>query len=232
MQRGWAGVGVVWVAVFGSVRLGSSSPPGLTTRLRSPSPAPCKQPCRNSPLESQLSGEGLAASAPGLELTGRCLIRLECVPGAGKLKAECLIVCVCGCVPAGLMGQGFNSCPPPFLCGCASQQAADPGLFAGSGPASWVSWTFHPGFLRPGLAAEPVITPGRDATASPVLTLLGRSLALRRAVTFLLLREVGPTCRSHHKHLPTPTRCRALQSRSWVRVRLCTSTCHLRAHLP
>lgn len=195
----------VWACGGGSLGRGVwlrltwvSQPPGLQCGAQIPSPAPCKQPCRNSPLESAAVWRGLAASAPGLELAGRCLIRLECVPGAGKWRAECvLVVCVCGCGLQGLSGRGLV--PSPLLCGCASGHAADPGLFADSGPALWASRPFHPGFLRPGLAAEPVITPGQDAAASPALTLLGRSLGLRRALAslllfLLLLREVGP-CR-------------------------------------
>lgn len=145
----------------------------------------------------------MAASAPEMELAGRCLIRLECILGAVKSKAECLVVCVCGGEPvcvARCDGRGFLSLVS-LLCGCASGQAADPGLFAESGPASEASRPFHPGFLRPGLAADPVITSGQDAVASSVLSLQGRSLELRRALAVLPSQEVGPACRSHPKYL-------------------------------
>lgn len=70
----------------------------------------------------------MAASAPELEVAGRCLIRLECILEAVKSKTECLVVCVCGGVPvclAGCDGRGFQSLAS-LLCGCASGQAADP----------------------------------------------------------------------------------------------------------
>lgn len=91
----------------------------LITRLRTPPPLHVNNPAGIHLSNQQLSGEGLSASAPELELAGRCLIRLKCILGAVKSKAECLVVCVCGVAVSlyalqGVMGWGFCLWPPCF----------------------------------------------------------------------------------------------------------------------
>lgn len=126
----------------------------------------------------------------------------------GRPDAVCLRVTAWLCArPAGLenvCASPAGSSPPLRIAG--SRRPGAPGRLR---PSSLLPRTFHPLLLRPGLTTAPVITRGRDATASRAQRSCGGGAWGGKAGAGLRgpRAAVGESHPADCKHLPSLSRC-------------------------